>query len=108
MSSIHLTMAFALFLPNDIQCQLMAGSGLSTTGIRRTGLPLNSEISGFAVVFSSLGIGESSFFSFSWPDLWSLVTPQLFHAGSGLAGWLSWVSLVKSTFSSPQVGVPCQ
>ena len=84
-SSNHLTMAFALFFPKLIQCQLTAGSGLSTTGIRRTGLPLNSVISGFAGVFSSLGISVSSFFSLSAPDFRSSVTPQRFYAGSGFA-----------------------
>ena len=89
-SSIHLTIALALFFPKLIQCQLMSGEGLSTTGIRRTGLPLNSVISGFAGVFSSLVMSESSFLSFSGP------TPQLFYAGPVISHPL--VGLVPASF----------
>ena len=99
-SSNHLTMAFALFFPKLIQCQFTAGSGLSTTGIRRTGLPLNSVNSGLAVAFSSLGISVSSFIGFSGPDFWPSVTPQRFYAGSGLAGVFSSLGISVSSFFS--------
>lgn len=55
-TSNHFTIAFALFLPNGNQCHAVSGEGLSTSGILKTGFPLNSLTSGCGPCCSFMGV----------------------------------------------------